>query len=410
MKMKRKMKRKRKLIRDPLHGYIGLDELAVDIVDTAEMQRLRRIRQLGFSYLVYPGANHTRFEHSLGTYHLVCLLIERLGLKKDEERELIVASLIHDVGHGPYSHVTNSVMKENTGKSHEDIDDIVFGREQPPKEGSTIVDVLEKHSIDKKDVVNYIKGKGDGISQILNGEVDADKMDYLVRDSYYTGVAYGLIDNTRLIQGLDFHDGKLVITQKGILPASHLLFARFLMYPTVYYHHTSRIAQLMFLKALEAFIEDSDERKAEVSRLMRMDDYEINVVMRNASGYTSEIMNMINNRKLFKRAVYRNIKQLDEGVLEELNDEKKKKEIEKEIAGRAGIDEKYLILDPQKHEEIRERKAKVLMYGEIKTLDEVSEVVNILEKAFLESYNVGIYTPERYRDAVSKSAEEILFR
>ena len=116
----------RKVIRDPLHGYIELDELARAIIDTVEMQRLRRIRQLGFSYLVYPGANHTRFEHSLGTYHLLNVLLDRLDVAKEVEKELLVASLIHDVGHGPYSHVTEPLIQKFTGRSHEDLEYVLF--------------------------------------------------------------------------------------------------------------------------------------------------------------------------------------------------------------------------------------------------------------------------------------------
>jgi HD superfamily phosphohydrolase len=103
----------RKVIRDPIHGYIEIDELVIAIIDTVEMQRLRRIRQLGFSYLVYPGANHTRFEHSLGTYHLMNVLLSRLGVAKEEEKELLVASLIHDIGHAPYSHVTEPLTRKH---------------------------------------------------------------------------------------------------------------------------------------------------------------------------------------------------------------------------------------------------------------------------------------------------------
>jgi len=102
-----------KLIRDPIHGYIEIDELITALLDTVEMQRLHRIKQLGFSYLVYPGANHTRFEHSLGTYHLMNLILDRFAIAREREQELRVASLIHDVGHGPYSHVIEPLIKKS---------------------------------------------------------------------------------------------------------------------------------------------------------------------------------------------------------------------------------------------------------------------------------------------------------
>ena len=422
----------RKVIRDPLHGYIELDELACSIIDTVEMQRLRRIRQLGFSYLVYPGANHTRFEHSLGTYHLMNVLLDRLGMARDADEELIVASLIHDVGHGPYSHVTEPLIQKFTGASHEDIgyvlstDGEVKGRDSEPS-APTIAEVVEAYRLDRRKIQSYIKGERTGnrtsrdISRILNGEIDVDKMDYLVRDSYYTGVAYGVVDNMRLIQGLDFFNGELVITDKGILPAEYLLFSRFLMHPTVYNHHTSRIAQLMFLSALEAFInaecESESELKDKAASLRMMDDAEISTTLRNAEGYPKEMMTRINERRLFKRAIYAKINTLDAEIAEELRDERVRSEIEAEISRRAGVDKKYVLLDFQSREceELEESEAKVAVdkplqgSRELKSLREVSPLVSMLSRAFHENYKIGVYTPEKYRTEVKNAAEKVLW-
>ncbi|MCW3138830.1 MAG: HD domain-containing protein [Methanophagales archaeon] len=417
----------RKVIRDPIHGYIEIDELAIAIIDTVEMQRLRRITQLGFSYLVYPGATHTRFEHSLGTYHLMNVLLDTLKVAKEEAKELIVASLIHDIGHGPYSHVIEPVIKKYTGKSHEDIEDIIFNPEAKPSK--TIAEVLEVHRLDKVKIMGYIKGERTeyradrDFSRILNGEIDVDRMDYLVRDSYYTGVAYGVVDNIRLIQGLGFFDGSLVITEKGILPAEYLLFSRFLMYPTVYYHHTSRIAQLMFSKAVEDFIESSKEHPRQCALVIRkMDDSEINIALRNAKGYPKEMITMINERRLFKRAVYTGVNELDESVAAELSDEKRRREIEVEISKRVGMDENYVILDFQgkNGEELKESAAKVVVdkplrgrrqsERELRSLREVSSLVSMLSRAYQENYKVGVYTPEKYRGEVEKAARKVLWR
>ena len=406
----------RKVIRDPIHGYIEIDDLAIAIIDTVEMQRLRRIRQLGFSYLVYPGANHTRFEHSLGTYHLMNVLLDRLEVAKEEEKELLVASLIHDVGHGPYSHVTEPLIKRFTGKSHEDIEDIIFG--QDATLSKTIAEVLEEYRLDKRKIISYIKGERAEyeaervFAKILNGEIDVDKMDYLVRDSYYTGVAYGVVDNIRLIQGLDFFKGSLVITEKGILPAEYLLFSRFLMYPTVYNHHTSRIAQLMLLKALDDFIESKSESEDYALALRKMDDSEINIALRNAKGYPKEMMERINERRLFKRAVYTGINELSEGVVAQLSEENRSREIEEEISKRAGVDEKYLLLDFQgeKEAELKEGAAKVVVRNEFRSLREVSSLVSMLSQVFRENYKVGVYTPEKNKEEVKKAAEVILWR
>jgi HD superfamily phosphohydrolase len=409
----------RTVIRDPIHGYIELDDGAVAVIDTAEMQRLRRIRQLGFSYLVYPGANHTRFEHSLGTYHLMNVLLDTLEVKKEEEKELLVASLIHDVGHGPYSHAMEPVIKKFTGRSHEDIEDLLFTQDaEAEPSAACVAEVLEEQRLDKRKILEHIKGKNEGdareLSKILNGEIDVDKMDYLVRDSYYTGVAYGVVDNIRLIRGLDFVNGSLVITAKGVLPAEYLLFSRFLMYPTVYAHHTSRIAQLMFLKAVVHFIDSkSEDYRRQYARALRtMDDSEINIALRNAEGYPKEIIERINERRLFKRAVYTGITELRAGAAEELTDERRLRDVEEEISKRAGVDEKYVIVDfqGQKEEELKESAAKVVFGDACRSLREVSSLVSMLSRVFRENYKLGVYTLEKYRSEVKKAAEAVLQR
>ncbi|MCW7079732.1 MAG: HD domain-containing protein [Candidatus Methanospirare jalkutatii] len=473
-----------KVVRDPIHGYIRLDDLAIDILDTREMQRLRRIRQLGFSYLVYPGANHTRFEHSLGVFHLTSVLLEHLNVREETE-ELLAAALIHDIGHGPYSHVSEPLIRKFTGKSHEDIEDIVLGnattadaedgdarrvrqragaergergeRRERREQGDekTVTEVLEHHDLDKRKVLSFVKGT-EKLSGILKGEIDADKMDYLVRDAYYTGVAYGVIDNIRLIQGISMFEGEIVLTEKGIIPAEYLIFSRFLMYPTVYNHHTTRIAQAMFIRALEAYLEECEDARAFAFTLRRMDDYEVNVLLRNAKGFPREMIERINERRLFKRAFYRKMSEIDAGILSELEDERKCKEIEAEIARRARVERSLVILDVQRRETAEESAAKVLISEghegsvgsdeftrsaersgsggrsgseegskegseeggsgavrsggavRLKPLREVSALVRMVERAMSESYNVGVYTIPEERDAVRKAAEAVL--
>jgi len=403
-----------KLIRDPIHGYIEIDELITALLDTVEMQRLHRIKQLGFSYLVYPGANHTRFEHSLGTYHLMNLILDRFAIAREREQELRVASLIHDVGHGPYSHVIEPLIKKFTGKSHEDIEDILFSHDEDKDEGGEsthIADVIAKYHLDGHKILGFIKGDAKGaFSKILNGEIDIDKMDYLVRDSFYTGVAYGVVDNMRLIQGLDFFNDHLVITEKGLLPAEYLLFSRFLMYPSVYSHHTTRIAQLMFARAVESLIESSPSPRDYALALRVMDDYEIDTMLRNAGGYPEAMITLINERRLFKRALYIQLNRLEKNRMEELREEARVKELEMEISKRAGVDEKYLILDVQRDigEFLKESEAQVVIHNEIRSLSDVSELVKMLNKASHDFRRLGVYTPMRYRAAVKRAAEAIL--
>ncbi|HDS46051.1 MAG TPA: HD domain-containing protein [Methanomicrobia archaeon] len=414
----------KKVIRDPLHGYIEFDELARALIDTMELQRLRRIHQLGFAYLVYPGANHTRFEHSLGTYHLLCLLLDRLEVPAAEEQELLAAALIHDVGHGPYSHVTEPLLKKYTGKGHEDIETVLFP-ERAEQDGArrsetitpTIAEILDAFRLDKRAVRGYIKGeraecwtKRD-LSRILNGEIDVDKMDYLVRDSYYTGVAYGVVDNTRLIHGLDFVNDELVLTEKGILPAEYLLFSRFLMQPTVYNHHTGRIAQLMFTAALDAVIGAKTDAYDCAAALRRMDDAEITIQLRNADGYPQEMIRRIEARRLFKRAVYTTLSDLDPSVVDTLGDDHEVEALTLELSQRAGVDPRYVLLDVQKprNEVLAESTAKVVVGHESRSLREVSSLVALLSRELEKRYKIGVYTPDEHRGAVKHAAEAILW-
>jgi hypothetical protein len=358
------------------------------------------------------------------------VLLNRLEVAKEEEQELLVAALIHDVGHGPYSHVTEPLIKRLTGSGHEELESVLFapeGKREKDTETAaapTVAAVVEAHQLDIRKILSYVKGEKNGgarkrdLSRILNGEIDVDRMDYLVRDSYYTGVAYGVVDNMRLIQGLGSFNDELVLTEKGILPAEYLLFSRFLMHPTVYNHHTSRIAQLMLLNALDVFIESrsesgaASEPKAYAAALRRMDDSEINIALRNAGGYPEEMMRRINERRLFKRAVYTNISELDGSVAEELRDTQRLQEVLDEISTRAGVDKHYVLLDYQKPngKELEEGAAKVVIGNEFKSLREVSSLVAMLSRVFQENYKFGVYTPAKYRAEVKKAAERVLWR
>src|SRR5512136_166637 len=152
-----------KVVLDPVHGYIELDDLAQDILSTPQMQRLRRVRQLGYSNLVYPGANHSRFEHSLGTMYLASALIRGLdSIDEDRKPEIIAAALLHDVGHGPFSHVTENVIDKYTRRRHDDVKEILGKGE--------LREVLSKHGISPGNIVKHIKGET-SLGQILSSEI-----------------------------------------------------------------------------------------------------------------------------------------------------------------------------------------------------------------------------------------------
>ncbi len=386
-----------KVVRDPVHGYIELDELALRLIDTPQVQRLRRIRQLGLSNMVYPGANHTRFEHSLGTMHLANSMKHNVydDTVSDNLDELSAAALLHDVGHPPFSHVTEDIIKKYTGKGHEDVRNIL--RHSP------VAEILDDCSIDVSNVEKHIKG-ATPIGQILSSEIDVDRMDYLVRDAHYTGVPH-ITDTVRLIHEMKFFENKLVVNSGGLRAAESLLLARFLMHPTVYYHHVSRIAETMYVHAVEYMIDNDDaDSVLNPNDLRFMDDYQIMAKLSASQGYPNEIYTRLNERRMFKRAIYVGFDLVGENVLKLRGKEHR---LRREIAESAGIDEGYVLVDIPKKPVIPEMKAKVMVNGEMRRLDEASSLVSSLESAHVMSWRMGVYTLPEYKEKVRKIAKDV---
>lgn len=231
-------------IRDPLHGTVQLSDLEEKLLDSPQMQRLRGIRQLAMAYLVYPGANHTRFEHSIGTLELAGRICREAALPKDESAQVRAAALLHDVGHTPFSHEGEAIISKSLG-SHEQVG------EKMAMHGE-IADILaENHS-----PVKIARLAHTHLGEIITSDIGADRMDYLLRDSHYTGVAYGVIDADRLCSSLLFSGKRLLLSERGLPAAENLLMARFTMFSTVYLHKTVRIASRMLQQAMSLAIDD----------------------------------------------------------------------------------------------------------------------------------------------------------
>lgn len=377
-----------KVIRDPIHDYIELDDLALSLIETPQVQRLRRIRQLGFSNMVYPGANHTRFEHSLGVYHLAKQLVKHIN--EQQRNELLAAALLHDIGHGPFSHATEEVISHYTRKGHEDIKESLRNGE--------ISDILKEYSLSPSAIARHIRGETNP-GQIIHSEIDVDRMDYLVRDAHYTGVTFGLIDHIRLIHELKFNNNKLVLNIRGLQAAESLLVSRFLMHPTVYFHHVSRIAESMCHHAAECMIKNGLEPKS----LRKMDDCTFMMEMKNAGGYALEIANRLDERRLFKRALYTDFHSVNIDIVKL---RKSTARIENEIAQIAGIDPGYVLVDIPEKPQIAEMKAQVIINSKMIPIDKASNLVASLEKAQLDNWRLGVFTPAEHREKVGSIAKE----
>ncbi|NNT73116.1 HD domain-containing protein [Flavobacterium sp. IMCC34852] len=236
---------KLKIFNDPIYGFITIpNSLVYDLIQHPYFQRLRRISQMGLSYLVYPGAHHTRFHHALGAMHMMQQAVEVLRFKevaisKEEENALLIAILLHDIGHGPFSHAMEHSIVEEV--NHEAISLLFMNKlnEQFGGQLSLAIQVF-KGEYHRKFML-----------QLISSQLDMDRMDYLKRDSFYSGVAEGNINSDRLIQMMNVVDDVLVMEEKGIYSIEKFLMARRLMYWQAYLHKTSLVAELTLTKTLQ---------------------------------------------------------------------------------------------------------------------------------------------------------------
>ncbi|MGB0933610.1 MAG: HD domain-containing protein [Lishizhenia sp.] len=319
---------KKKIINDPVYGFISIpDDIIFDLIEHPYFQRLRRIKQLGLTSMVYPGANHTRFHHAIGATHLMEKAIATIRKKghtisKEEETAVLIAILLHDIGHGPYSHTLEHDIV--SGVSHEAISS--FFIERLSKEfGGALDGALRIFEND------YEKPF---LHQLVSSQLDMDRMDYLNRDSFYTGVSEGVIGSDRIIEMLNVVDNKLVLEEKGIYSVEKFIVARRLMYWQVYLHKTVVAAEHMLINilrrakvlveagdtvfaspALNLFLtkkitlQDFEENPAILDAFAQLDDYDIMGAIKVWQAHKDPVLSLLSkglvDRKLFKIEVSR---------------------------------------------------------------------------------------------------------
>ncbi|MFB6133422.1 MAG: HD domain-containing protein [Halanaeroarchaeum sp.] len=380
-------------IKDSVHDHIEVTDTARDLLDTPAVQRLRHVKQLGTAVLVYPSANHTRFEHSLGVYHLASQALDHLGIRGSHAKHLRAAALLHDVGHTPYSHNVEPIVERRTGLAHEDVADVLNGGE--------VAHVLETNDLDPDRIAGLIAGEGP-YADLVSGELDVDRMDYLVRDAHHTGVPYGTIDHGRLVRELDFVDGRLVLEEGNVQTAESLLIARALMNPTVYNHHAARISKSMLRRATERLLEESSHSGEDVRR---MDDHDLHAALRSHEA-TASMAYRIAHRDLYKRAVWAEMDDVPEYVVEADHDGVR--EFEAEIAADAGIGGERVIVDVQAEPAMQETTTRVVVGGDVRRLDQQSALVEALRRAQRGQWRLGVYTTADLTERVGHAAERVL--
>jgi HD superfamily phosphohydrolase len=436
-----------KIINDPVHGTIKLWGPLKDLALTPELSRLNQIRQLGLAYLVFPGAHHTRFEHSLGVSHVAGLLGDAIDLDPEEVKLVQTAGLLHDLGHGPFSHTMEKVFKDRLGKEHMALTkDIIIGSSDDwtsewsssLKRGPSIQDVLESHCMDPREVATlicremsdippdqdtlsvqdgqaYFSGS-DYLNQIIHSALDADQLDFLLRDSHYTGVAYGIVDLNRIVNTSILYHGELMIEKRGISALEGMLVARSLMYSSVYFHKTARIAESMLCRAGEAL---SDEA---LETVWKLSDGEILRFMKDQGGRAGELASRLRLRRLYKSAFRLDSEVIsgeDEDSLQtrefikSLSSERNRTRLESEIEHRANVPEGKVIVDVPDPSltlsEPRLKRTDIKVLGDRPTvLSTISSLARALQKRPPIPWCFMISCPEDHRKDVSRVAKAII--
>jgi HD superfamily phosphohydrolase len=429
-----------KIIHDSIYGTMKVEKLELDLMETLEMQRLNGIKQLGLSYLVFPGANHTRIEHSLGASHLAKQISDVLSLGRSEKDLLVCAGLLHDVGHGPFSHTLETTLEIAIGMNHVDLtkkmitgeEDIISKDERKafasvPK----VNEVLEKNGVDPKEVADLIStpqpsrsttlhmDKGQEfynekgyLTQIINSPIDVDQIDYLLRDAYYTGVAHGIIDADRLVQTFALHHNDLVVDRKGLSALEGMFVARALMFSSIYFHKTVRIAELMLARAVEHW------KDLDPSSIQRMVDSELMSSLIEHGGLQRDVALKIKYRKLYKKALVGSKRDLSEDQRESLKryeDPRERRKVEKELCERAGAPEGSIIVDypPAEIKKTEPRISKtdirVLDNGRVRFFKYASDMGRAIEGRDPADWLIMIAADRPYLEKVSKIGKNLLF-
>jgi len=276
------MSEDRKYFRDPIHGLIEVSGCALKIVQSSFFQRLRRIGQVGFTKLTYHGAEHSRFGHSLGAYHLAKQISGRLLQQEDENtvEEFCLAALLHDIGHHPLSHAFESALISNlddgTNLGHENFTKAII-------KNTIVGDTIDSSGLNKKNVIDLIEGRYlenadlTYLSNLISSELDVDRLDYLPRDAFYCGVHYGKLDLDRILIALEPQNGEIIVSEKGRQSIEMFVLARFFMYTQVYLHHTTRAFDIMLKKIFSKDIMKSigypKPEKDDIERFVNYDDF-----------------------------------------------------------------------------------------------------------------------------------------
>ena len=398
---------------DPIHDFIRVYDYELPIIDNPLFQRLRRIRQLSGAHLIYPAAQHSRFEHSLGVMHIASqagfALNEKGYLNSDDIQVLRLAGLLHDIGHGPFSHLFEEIIQ---GKkiSHED-----YGKKIILN--SEIGDVLTKTGFDKKLVTKIAFGesKFQYLNEIVSGALSADMMDYLLRDGYFTGAEHAKVDHKRITQSLDIHKKKLALERSALYSFESMMHSRYQMFKAVYFHKTVRAAEVMLIEALRLSDDEFGFTSFNLNEFVKLtDEYVLSSLISSKSSKLKRARQFAEdyqNRKLLK-CVFERILTSRTNLKKTLTNE-----LRVEISKKSKVSENEIFVDssvtpsiplaPSKNEsksivlisnEGGKSSAKEIPISQIPVVSAISGFMNILR----------VYTHQKNRKKVEITAKSII--
>ena len=400
---------------DPIHDFVRVYDNELKIIDTPIFQRLRRIRQLSGAHLIYPGAQHTRFEHSLGVMHIASMagqvLAEKGVVSSDDIQNLRLASLLHDIGHGPFSHLFEEIFEEKRKISHEDLGrDIILKTE--------IGDIISKNGFDKKLITKLAFGdsKLQFMNEIISGVLSADIMDYLLRDGYFTGAEHAKIDHHRLTHSLDVYKNKLALDKSSLVNFETMMISRYQMFKAVYFHKTVRAGEVMLLEAMDLAEGELGLSSMNLDEYLQLSDDVILAKLLNLPEHNSKlkaskkIATDYLNRNLFKSV-------FETTLAGKAITKKHMQELREEISKKSKIDINEIFVDssntpsiplsPSKKEsksiillenDGNKTTAKEILISQIKLVSAMSGFMKILR----------VYTPAKNRKKVEMAAKSIL--
>ena len=407
-------------IKDPVHGYVYINEAEKEIIDSYPMQRLRRLRQLAGSEYVYPGANHTRFEHCVGVMYLAGKAVENPNISRmvnDEEFDMArIAALLHDVGHGPFSHVFEQLLIRDLEQTHEDITSWII-------EKGEVSDIIAKMGYKPEEVGKLAVGKLHNpgkafLDQIISSAVDVDKQDFIVRDTFHTGAEYGFIDVFRLIHALDVLGEDLAVELGALSALEAFMIARIESFKSIYFHRVGRAAQIMLAMAMEKADKELGLTAFKTpEEYLSMDDYTVWAALKKCES-SKGIINDLEHRRMLKCAYERTFYEKDTMVSNIFGREAYRQQMQREIAKEAGVETEVVVIDVPTVPSVPYHHAVLMESMEIpvfsrsqtgkKTPYRLSDISKIIEnlKGFINILRV--YTNTANREKVEQATAKIL--